>query len=157
MARSGNEVGKLGIAHAVVGVLLALITPGLVTRHGAVGLVASNCVSMGLRSLYSLDYAHGYFAKAGRRNTNMVGVKMFRRMLPHAVVLGLFGASFVVTRASRNHIYDAQIANGGSWIIAGAQHAGVGLLCAILIVTLSWRLETDIRLALVKLLKRKSE
>ena len=50
-------------------------------------------------------------------------------------------------------MYNAQIANGGIWTIEGAHHIGVENLFAIEIVVLSWRLETDVQLVLVKLLK----
>lgn len=155
VARSGNDVGKLGIAHAVVGCVFALIAPGLVRKHGAVGLVAANCISMGLRSMYSLYYARGYFAKMGSRRSSVVGILC--RILPHAMVLGVFGASFVITRASNNMLYYGQIAAGGNWITAGAQHIGVGALCVVVTVALSLWLERDIRYALLKLVKRKGD
>ena len=129
VARSGRDVGKLGVAHAVVGGAFALVAPGLVRRHGAVGLVAANCASMGLRSAYSLHYARGYFAmRAAGKGSNSTNGVLFR-ILPRATVLAAFGASFVITRASNNCIYDAPIAAGASWIIPGIKHVGVGVMC----------------------------
>ena len=154
VARSGNDVGKIGIAHAVVGGLFALIAPGFVRNHGSVGLVAANCVSMALRSMYSLQYARSYFAKEGKTR-GVMGI--LSRILPHGVVIMAFGVSFVISRASSKSIYDAQLATGRSWIFAGAQHIGVGVMCVIMTFALSLWLERDVREAILKSIKRKRE
>ena len=154
VARSGNDVGKIGIVHAVVGGIFALVAPKLVRTQGAVGLVAVNCIAMGMRSIYSLYYARSYFAKA-RMINSIMGTLV--RIMPHAMVLGAFGASFLITRSSRNYIYDAQIAAGGSWIVAGLKHICVGVLCVIATAALSLWMERDIRSALFRLIKRKRD
>lgn len=154
VARSGNDVGKIGIAHAVIGGLFALIAPGFVTKHGSVGLIGANCVSMALRSAYSLQYARSYFARAGKTRS-IAGI--LSRIFPHFVVTMAFGASFVICRVSSKHIYDAQLATGRSWIFAGAQHITVGVMCVITIVGLSLWLERDIREAIQKSVKQKRE
>ncbi len=154
VARSGNDVGKIGISHAVVGGLFAIIAPGLVTKHGSVGLIAANCVSMALRSAYSLQYARSYFAKAGEKRSM---ADILSRICPHVVVTAAFGASFVICGVSSKRIYDARIATGGSWIFAGAHHIIVGVMCVITIVGLSFWLEKDIRKAIEKSIKRKRE
>ena len=65
--------------------------------------------------------------------------------------------SFAATQASSKHIYNAQIDKGGSWIVAGARHIGVGVLCAIVTAALSLKLEKDVRNAIMRLIKRKRE
>mmetsp|Transcript_1504 Transcript_1504/g.3189 ORF Transcript_1504/g.3189 Transcript_1504/m.3189 type:complete len:632 (-) Transcript_1504:142-2037(-) len=153
VARSGNDVGRIGIAHAVIGGIFALIAPGLVREQGAVGLVAANCISMAMRSMYSLHYAQGYFAKAGKRNSP-TGVLL--RILPHRMAVMAFIISFAITRTSRIYGYDAQIAAGGSWIVAGARHIAVGVCAIVTVVTSLW-LEKDIRTPIINLINRKAE
>ena len=123
-------------------------------RYGAVGLVTANCVSMGLRSMYSLHYARSYFAKAGTKWS--IG-SLLSRVLPHVVVLVAFSASFFITSASRIHIYETDIASGKAWVIAGMKHIAVGGVCAVFTLSLALSRESDIRLALMKLLKSKGE
>ena len=153
VARSGNDVGKIGIAHAVVGGLFALIAPGLVRTHGAVGLVAANCISMALRAMYSLHYARGYFANAWNRRISIMS--LVSCMLPNFMAMAAFGISFAITRTSRIYIYDAQITEGKSWMVAGSQHILVGVSCVILTAMISLWVEKDIRNSIVKLLKLK--
>jgi hypothetical protein len=154
VARSGNDVGTIGIAHAVIGGVFALIAPGLVTRHGSIGLIAANCVAMALRSAYSIRYGRSYFARAGRTRS-IAGT--LSRMFPHVLVMMAFGASCVISRVSSRRVYDAHIATGGSWIFAGSQHIGVGVTCVIITLSLSFWLEGDIREAILKSIKRKRE
>ena len=154
IARSGNDVGKIGIAHAVIGGIFALVAPTLVKREGAVGLVAANCIAMALRSLYSLHYAHGYFRKAGCKISIM---NMVSRIMPHIMVVIMFLVSFIITRISRIHLYDAKVAAGGSWITHGAQHILVGVLCVAVSGAFSLWLEKDIRSAILRMAKRKKD
>ena len=86
VARSGRDIGRLSIVHALVGGVFALLAPGLVTNHAAVGLVYANCISMALRSLYSLYVAWGYFAD-GQRNFHSL-----RRMFQMRDLEGLASA-----------------------------------------------------------------
>ena len=155
VARSGKDVGKLGIAHAVVGGIFAILAPTLVRMYGAVGLITANCISMALRSAYSLYFATRYFAKAGRRSS-FIGV--VSRMLPNILVVAAFGVSFVVTRMSKIHQYDAQIAVGDArWMIAGAQHVAAGIICVGFITIITWIVEKDIRISIMNMIKRKRE
>jgi len=73
------------------------------------------------------------------------------------VVVMAFGVSFVISRASSKSIYDAQLATGRSWIFAGAQHIGVGVMCVVMTFALSLWLEKDIREAILKSIKQKRE
>lgn len=154
VARSGNDVGEIGIAHAAIGGVFALIAPGFVMRHGSVGLIAANCVAMALRSAYSIQYERSYFSRSGKAKSVMGTLS---RMFPHVLAMMAFGASCVISRVSSRRIYDAQIATGGSWIFAGAQHIGIGVVCVIITLSLSFWLERDIRETILKSIKRKRE
>lgn len=159
VARSGRDVGKLGVAHAVVGGIFALISPGLVRSKGAVGLVTANCVCMGLRSAYSLYYARTYFAKAeealsGGKNDR---ISMISQIAPHPVVLALFSMAYAVTKSSRDVLYDGALADGAVWTVAALTHVLVGILSLALTMTVSLYFESDIRASFVRLMKRKRE
>ena len=151
VARSGNDVGKIGIAHAVVGGVFAFIVPSLVKTYGVVGLVFANCIAMLMRSMYSLHFARGYFAQAGK---NSCAGGIFIRILPNSIVTMAFGVSFLITRLSRR-AHDVQIADGRSWAIAGAQHICAGFLCVAMIAALSFWLEQDVRGTIKNLTKQK--
>ena len=154
VARSGKDVGKIGIAHAVVGGIFALLAPTLVRKYGAVGLIAANCISMALRAAYSIHYATRYFAKAGRRSS-FIGV--VSRMLPNTLAVAAFGVSFVVTKLSKIHVYEAQIATGISWMIAGAAHITTGIICVSIVSSIMWVVEKDIKSSVLNVIKRKTE
>lgn len=151
IARSGRDVGKLGVAHAVVGGVFASIAPSLVKSHGAIGLVAANCISMMIRSMYSIHFALAYFAMAGRHGSRAC---ILFRILPNGIVSIAFGTSFFLTRLSA-HTCEAQIANGKSWVVAGAHHIGVGVLSIAVTAILIYRLDQDTRGAIMTLAKQK--
>lgn len=150
IARSGSEVGKIGVAHAIVGLVFAFITPSLVKSHGAIGLVTANCISMLMRSIYSLNFARGYFAPAGGHGGR---TSVLFRILPNGIVVIAFAASFVLTRLSAQ-AFDVQIANGNNWVLAGAQHIGVGVLSVVVTAVLTCWSERDIRGAIMTLVKQ---
>jgi oligosaccharide translocation protein RFT1 len=145
VARSGRDIGRLSIVHALVGGVFALLAPGLVTNHAAVGLVSANCISMALRSLYSLYVAWGYFAD-GQRNFHSLR-RMFQ-MLPRPLVVIAFATSFVITRMSKNLFYDETLV-GITWMMASLKHVGVGIVCACVTGGLTLWLETDIWIAVM--------
>lgn len=151
VARSGKDVGQLSIVHAGVGGIFAMIAPGLVKKHGAVGLVAANCMCMALRSLYSLYFARGYFGNGQR---NLSSSCNLARAVPHPLVLIAFTISFVITRASRDHFYDETL-QGKTWMLASLRHVCVGIVCAGLTFALTLRKEADIRQAMKGLLKKR--
>jgi len=154
VARSGKDVGKIGIAHAIVGGIFALLAPTLVRKYGAVGLIAANCISMALRAAYSIRYATTYFAKAGRRSSF---ISVSSRMLPNILVVTAFGVSFVVSRLSKIHVYDAQVTAGISWMIAGAAHITTGIICVVIVSSIMWVAEKDIKSSVLNVIKRKIE
>ncbi len=132
VARSGNDVVELGVVHAAVGCVFAATAPGLVGAHGAVGLVAANSLAMALRSACSIRYSRGYFARGREEGRSVEAVaSTLGRTFPRVAVLGAFGASFAVTRWSRNRFYDAGILSGGSWMACGARHVTIGIACVV--------------------------
>ena len=155
MARSGKDVGKIGIAHAIVGGVFALLAPTLVRRYGAIGLIAANCISMALRSAYSLYFATRYFAKAGRMSSF---ISVLSRMLPNILVVTAFGLSFIVTRISKIHVYSAQITTkDASWVKFGATHIIIGVTCVVITLGITWVVEKNIKSSVINMIKRKHE
>ena len=158
VARSGNDVVELGVVHAAVGCVFAATAPGLVGAHGAVGLVAANSLAMALRSACSIRYSRGYFARGREEGKSVEAVaSTLGRASPRVAVLGAFGASFAVTRWSRDRFYDAGISFGGSWMACGARHVAIGIACVVSTAALSLWLERDMRSALLRLVKRKRD
>eukprot|EP00984_Skeletonema_dohrnii_P019676 scaffold9468_cov130-Skeletonema_dohrnii-CCMP3373.AAC.2 len=152
VARSGKDIGQLSIVHAVVGGIFASIAPGLVANHGAVGLVAANCICMALRSAYSLYFAWGYFAN-GERNSSSISLML--GAVPHPFVVIAFAMSFAATRASKDHFYDETL-EGQTWMLASLKHIGVGIVCACGTFAVTLRKEADIRQAIKGLLLKQA-
>ncbi|KAL7454265.1 hypothetical protein ACHAWC_005891 [Mediolabrus comicus] len=148
VARSGRDIGRLSIVHALVGGVFALLAPGLVTNHAAVGLVSANCISMALRSLYSLYVAWGYFAERNFRS-----LRRMLQMLPRPLVVIAFATSFVITRMSKNLFYDETLV-GITWMMASLKHVGVGLVCTCVTGGLTLWLESDIWIAVRAMVKK---
>lgn len=148
VARSGRDIGRLSIVHALVGGVFALLAPGLVTNHAAVGLVSANCISMALRSLYSLYVAWGYFAERNFRS-----LRRMLQMLPRPLVVIAFATSFVITRMSKNLFYDETLV-GITWMMASLKHVGVGMVCACVSGGLTLWLEKDIWIAVRAMVKK---
>jgi oligosaccharide translocation protein RFT1 len=162
VARSGKDVTTMGVVHAIVGVMFALFAPTLVIKYGALGLIVANCISMVMRCLYSLHYIRSYFAThnaPGQTTTTRSSsvMSIMSRMFPHIAVMMAFVASFLICRLSSMYIYDSQIAAGTNWIVAGAQHIGVGLLCMFVTLGLSSWFEKDMKEAILNVMKRKRE
>ncbi|KAL7489864.1 hypothetical protein ACHAW6_016191 [Cyclotella cf. meneghiniana] len=158
VARSSKDVGKLGLVHAMIGGVFAVISPALVRTRGAVGLVSANCICMGLRAAYSLYYAHAYFVKADGENKRCPGsFKMITKIAPHPVVMCMFCASYVITRSSRIGYYEGPIAEGSSWLMAASTHIFIGVCCVAVIMAAVLYSEHDIRMALFGLIGGKTE
>lgn len=150
VARSGRDVGRLSIVHALVGGTFAFVAPGLVANHGAVGLVAANCICMALRSLYSLYFALVYFSN----DKTCPGIGCMFEMLPHPLVAISFAVSFVITRASRDYFYNETLM-GKTWLLTSLEHIGVGVVCLCVTGAMTMWLERDIQHAIKALLKWK--
>ena len=146
VTRSGKDVRQISLVQAVIGAVFALISPGLVRSRGAVGLVAANCICMGLRSAYSLHYARRYFARVHKHDHQFCGLRMMNRILPHPVVLVIYAASFQLTRTSMIQNFEIPITRGlNDWSLAAITHIAVGIACLVLIVAVLLYMEDDIR------------
>ena len=157
VARSGKDVGQLGLAHALIGGLFAIISPELVRNNGAVGLVAANCICMGFRSAYSLYFASRYFVRiGGQQNATFYGFKVLMKTIPHPLILGLFAASFVISKESMKQNYEMPIAEGVDWLIPAFKHVFVGLSCVLVIIAMFLYMEDDIRAALFNFAGKRS-
>ena len=155
VARSGQDVGRLGLVHALIGGVFAMISPGLVRSRGAVGVVAANCICMGLRSAYSLYYASSYFGKLDERVTSSCGVNIFKKIFPHPVVVGVFAAAYAVTSMSLRSNYETTISKGSNWVVPAMAHIFIGVASVVTIVAVSLYLEEEIRAAALRLFGRK--
>ena len=152
VARSGKDIGKLSIVHAVVGCVFAFIAPNLVAEHGAVGLVSANCICMAMRSLYSLQFAWNYF----RNGDKSFSISQMFRAMPHFLVVTAFAMSYVVTRASRDYFYDETF-EGRTWMLASVKHIGVGLVGVCVTFAFTMMKEVEIRQAIKGLVLKKND
>lgn len=113
------EVGRLGMAHTLTGIVFAITAPFLVSRYGAVGLVSANCVAMSVRAVYSVHFAARFFSQREQQyiqesssSPTQVGTtipnvpigKTLRRllttMLPHPVLIACFAGAWACTKWS---------------------------------------------------------
>jgi hypothetical protein len=165
VASSAADLGRLGVAHTVTGVIFGVTAPLAVARYGTVGLVAANCLAMVARSLYSLQFATKYFRKrwqaSSKTNTTAaIGRQLLGRMLPHPLVLVCFAASFGVTRISQTRFQGltADVETGSSaWFLLSAQHIAVGAVAGIVVLSVAYTVERDFRAQSRKLWNGKQE
>lgn len=170
VAQSGGEVGKLGLAHAVVGIIFAVTAPLLVGTHKTVGLVAANGLSMALRSAYSLYFAAGYFSSEGSGSSENVGrtrwaviTRLTRNMFPRTPVVFAFLVSFFTTKHSQKFYSDAVglTSNGDgvskAFIVSAAKHVGVGMLCALTTLAIAIQTEKQFRRSIMHLVRVKHD
>jgi len=150
VATSGQDMGRLGLVHTVVGILFALLASWAVPRIGTVGLVAANCIAMFLRALYSVIYAARYFAKRQEKPVLSTLGNLLHQMFPHRAVILAFAASFWVTGTSLDRFtvqsQELEVETGSvTWLLFAAQHIGVGVACVVGIISLAFPLENDFR------------
>ena len=175
---SQRDVGRLGMAHTITGVIFAIAAPFFVSIYGTVGLVTANCIAMSIRSVYSVYFATCYFNEreqskhqASLRQTLR---RLLRTMLPHPVVLTTFVVSWVLTRwswmrvqqvhrsgfdESSDNLYDIALfyeeydIRNKKWLLLSLQHVLVGVSCAVGIALISFIMEVDFRRSLVSLFR----
>lgn len=150
VASTGSEMGHLGVAHTVVGLLFATVAPLAVSRYGTVGLVGANCLAMFCRSVYSLQFAARYFVTRSNKATGhneSVAVSvgsLARRMFPHWLVMLNFVACFLVTKFSLTRLLlklDAHHVQPASttWTrMVIVEHISVGASMAIGLLALAY-------------------
>jgi oligosaccharide translocation protein RFT1 len=155
---SGVEVGRLGVAHTVTGVVFATAAPFLVARHGTVGLVAANCVAMLMRSIYSVHFAARYF---GQRQSHSVPTslrRLLQRMLPHPIVLGCFVVAYFVTQWSRGLTEGVTFdIRSKEWLLLTGQHVASGVSCVVGITSVAYVLEVEFKRSLVTMVRPKRD
>jgi oligosaccharide translocation protein RFT1 len=150
VASSVADVGRLGVAHTVTGLLFAVAAPIAVARAGTVGLVAANCAAMFGRAVFSVHFAARYFAAIEEKPVSFVFARLLRQMFPAQLVILSFVAAYFGTRASANRLV-AKIAGENvetgsiAWLRLSMEHISVGAAFAIGILTLAYVLERDVR------------
>ena len=159
---SGGDIGRLSLAHTIVGVVFALTGPIAVRRFGTVGLVAVNCFAMFLRSIYSLYSAAQFFSKLNSQSVWHCLLHLLRRMLPHPVVTAAFVLSYIVTGYSLQELRETCVNRGipiGStkWLKYSLRHIGVGASCAIVVFPIAFSLEKEFRRGLSQMRKKQHE
>lgn len=145
---SGAEIGRLGLAHTVTGIVFAAAALVLVSRHGTVGLVSANCLAMSIRTLYSLYVAARFFQardasviKSNLPATYTVFLRLVHQMLPHPSILVSFGISLLLGRWSlgrlrENDFHQSLNWKDKDWLFQTGGHLAVGISCVVGIVSL---------------------
>jgi hypothetical protein len=162
VATTATDVGKLGVAHTVTGVLFALTAPIAVAQYGTVGLVAANCISMFGRAIFSVHSAARYLAEKQEQPRSFVVARLIRQMFPTPLVLLSFAAAYIGTRASMIRLLNLtstrNIETGSlAWMRLALEHISVGAAVGIGILSLAFSLERDFRVNLRRLWKGKSD
>jgi oligosaccharide translocation protein RFT1 len=163
--QTASEVGALGIAHAITGILFAGIAPPFVRSYGTVGLVAANGITMLFRAIFAVFLAARFFSKVSVAadpsvTTKNVLSRIVRDMLPVPVVWAAFGLAYWGTRVSLIRMTEkSQGVEVGSlpWFGLAFQHVSVGVAFAIGTASVAFALERDFRSKLRLLLKGKRE
>lgn len=156
------EVGRLGLAHTIIGALFALSATSLVSSYGTVGLVAANCVAMSMRSVYSLYFAGRYFGGLESKPSGLTLRRLIGGMSPHPLVLGGFGLAWVATRWSLNRLreegFHQKLDIGNKeWLLLTGQHVAVGVSCVVGIASVAMSLEASFIRSLKSLVRSKQD
>ena len=148
VAQKASDMGRLGVAHTVVAVVFALLVPMAVANYGTIGLVAANCISMFLRSLYSLHFATQFFAHrwGAEKASWSIAVGLMRDMFPQPPVLLCFVGCFITTRISRDaFLSDKHTVGSAEWMELAFKHVAVGITVGIGTLTTAYLTETELR------------
>ena len=157
ISTSGKDVTQLGIAHAVVGLIFAVVAPGLVAGYGAVGLVAANCLSMACRSLYSIHFATQFFAHAQARSERRGKFELVSKLVPRTAVILAFALSYASTHFAKVRIYEGGVVSGKNYVAVCIYHIAVGLLCLVMCTMSIFMLDKEVKDSLLSAAKRKQE
>ena len=157
--KSGSDISRLGLAHTIVGVMFAVVGPFAVQCYGTVGLVTVNCLAMFLRSMYSLYYASQFFGVHNSKSAWRIMGNLLPRMFPHPIVMAAFALSYVATSFSlhdlRTTTAELDIPVGSAaWFRYALRHIGVGISCAIVVLSTSFSLEKDFRRGILRILRK---
>ncbi len=160
VAEKASDMGRLGVAHTVVAGVFALIVPVAVSKYGTIGLVAANCLSMMLRSLYSLHFATRFFTNRwGTEKASWdVAVELLRDMFPQPAVLLCFVGCFISTRISLEvFVSEAHTVGSGEWIQLAFNHVAVGVTAGVITLTMAYCTETELRRNMEMIRRQKQE
>jgi hypothetical protein len=143
-------MGRLGVAHTAIGVVFACMAPLAVSKYGATGLVAANCVAMFFRAAYSVNYAAGFFANRNKKPFLSTLWRLLDQMFPRREVIIAFIVAYLATKMSLRRLVEQadelQLEVGSlPWLRLSLQHVGVGIACAVGLISLAFPLERDFR------------
>jgi oligosaccharide translocation protein RFT1 len=162
IASSGSDMGRLGAAHVIIGLLFAKLASVGVTKYGTVGLVAANCVAMSCRAIYSVIFAARYFSTKQQKGLFATLFTLLRDMFPHPVVQLAFVVCFVVTRWSLNQMRAAVlelavVTASPAWFRLAGEHVAVGATCGVGLLTVVYVTENGFRRSLHKMWKGRTD
>jgi oligosaccharide translocation protein RFT1 len=148
VSHTAADIGRLGVAHTVSGVGFALLAPLVVTYYGTLGLVAANCVTMLIRTVFSIYFTACYFSKKDGTSTTKTMMRLLRPTMPHPIVLTLFVLAFFGTQASLQRMLsrikvDELAPMSVPWLRLATEHTAVGVAFGVSILSLAYVLETD--------------
>ena len=159
---SGKEIGRLGMAHTITGVVFALSAMQLVATNGTVGLVAANCVAMSIRSIYSLHFAARYFGQREFEPTYVTMQRLVRDASPHPVVLATFVFAWLATRWSLSRLQVAGLhqvldIKSKEWLLFTGQHLAIGISCVVGTASVAASLEVAFIRSLKSMIRPKKD
>ena len=162
VASSGQEIGRLGMAHTVTGITFAICAYFLVSHHGTVGLVAANCIAMALRSMYSIHFAARFFGQQQTQRTNTVLRRLLVSIVPHPALLLGFAASWVGTRWTLQQLQSQNLHmsmdyRDKEWLYLTGQHLAMGVSCVVGIASLGVSLEVGFLRSLRSMIRPKQD
>lgn len=173
VAKSGSEIGRMGMMHAIVGGIFAVSAPLCVARFGTLGLVAANCVAMLIRSIYSIHFAAVFFASHKQHSTDApnksnnkpeqlpvvtVLQRLLIQMFPHWLVMLCFVASAAATKGSLKWLKSQDLQVGSwSWFVLAARHVAVGAFCFATILAVAYSTEKTFQRSVRMLLRTKQD
>ena len=125
-----------------VGSIFAITAPIFVRYYSTIGLIIANCISMILRSIYSIHFASNYFSNTDTKNKkNMFYI--VKNIIPHPIVSITFILSFIITFLSHQNCNQQILGSSDSikvlskeWCMVALRHVGIGVSCVIVLFTL---------------------
>lgn len=160
VAQKASDMGRLGVAHTVVAGVFALLVPVAVAMYGTIGLVGANCISMLLRSLYSLHFATQFFARrwGTEKGSKSIAIALIRDMFPQPPVLLCFVGCFVFTRISRDvFLSNTHLVGSAEWMQLAFKHIAVGVTVGVGTLTAAYFTETELRRNIQMIRRQKQE
>ena len=125
-----------------MGSIFTITAPIFVRYYSTIGLIIANCISMILRSIYSIYFASNYFSNTDTKNKkNMFHI--IKNIIPHPIVSITFILSFIITFLSYQNCSQQILGSSDSmkvllkeWCMIALRHAEIGASCVIVLCTL---------------------